>query len=261
MDCEVLFPKIGRRGTAIMQAMINAASGEGIRCHVTTQYQGDSPWLMSYGLGHVSRRVWTDHHVRNGGRLIGWDMGYWDRGSMMRLTIDHDHPHRLITDMPPTRLSGIKLREDSDPTGPVILVRMGAKTHKQFGQAAVNWEVNAAQRIREIYPDRVLIDRPKLQNIVKIRTGQCPIEDLLRGASLVVCRHSNVAIDACIAGVPVVCEDGAGFALYGNDIKRPVNPTPHQRSRFLHNLAWWQWHPGEAAEAWQFIKGKLCESM
>ena len=35
------------------------------------------------------------------------------------------------------------------------------------------------------------------------------IADVLNGCSVVVCRHSNVAVDACIAGVPVECEGGA----------------------------------------------------
>jgi hypothetical protein len=84
-----------------------------------------------------------------------------------------------------------------------------------------------------------------------------PIIDSLRGCSLVVCLHSNVAIDACIAGVPVVCEDGAAAALYTNDIRHPVKPTREQRMAFLESLAWWNWLPIEAPKAWAYALDRI----
>jgi hypothetical protein len=75
------------------------------------------------------------------------------------------------------------------------------------------------------------------------------IKDVLRGCSLVVCRHSNVAIDACVAGVPVDCEGGAALALYAEH----PQPTREHRVQFLQRLSWWQWRPSEARDAWQFV--------
>jgi hypothetical protein len=77
------------------------------------------------------------------------------------------------------------------------------------------------------------------------------IEQLLCGASLIVCRHSNVAIDGAIAGVPFECEDGAAAWL------KPQPYTRENRLRFLCRLSWWQWRPDEAGEAWAFIRGIL----
>ena len=79
------------------------------------------------------------------------------------------------------------------------------------------------------------------------------IADLLKGASLVVCRHSNVAVDACIAGVPVICDDGAAFSLYRSN----TSPTPEQRMDFLQRLSWWEWDRTEAGAAWEFIQ-EMC---
>ena len=70
----------------------------------------------------------------------------------------------------------------------------------------------------------------------------------MRGARLVVCRHSNVAVDAVIAGVPVECEDGAAYWL------RDKPYTPEVRRDFLDRLAWWQWKPEECMKAWEFIR-------
>ena len=96
---------------------------------------------------------------------------------------------------------------------------------------------------------RAAVLRPK-----KVRHATLPpIEEALKGKSLVVCRHSNVAIDACIAGVPVRCEDGAAFALY-RDFERP---TRDERLGFLRSLAWWNWKPSEAGEAWKYLISRL----
>jgi hypothetical protein len=85
-----------------------------------------------------------------------------------------------------------------------------------------------------------------------ISTGEFVV-DALRGASLVICRHSNVAIDACIAGVPVECEDGAAYWLY----RRGSVPTVAQRLDFLHRLCWWQWRFSEMDKAWLFLQSML----
>jgi hypothetical protein len=210
---------------------------------------------MSYGLGHPERMRWTEAHVAGGGRLIGWDMGYWSRDVAMRVTVDAGHP-RALPLMPGDRweAAGIALREDFDPNGPVVLVGMGRKSRAQFGLVGQEWEARALDRIRGAYPGRPVIYRPKKpESLAGCPSAEGVIEDVLRGASLVVCRHSNVAVDACIAGVPVVCEDGAAVALYGSDLSAPVNPDREQRRRFLQNLAWWQWQPNEAEGAWRFL--------
>lgn len=255
MDCEVLLPHIGRRGRNIMQAMVDAAPEVGIRCIVTQRYGNHAPLLMSYGLGHSGRRPQTQAHVAGGGKLIGWDMGYWDREVSMRCTVDRDHV-RAMPDMPLDRwqMTGIALREDFDPRGPIILVGIGCKSRTQFGLNGQEWELRMLDSIRRAYPGRNVLYRPKKpERLAGCASVDGEIEDVLRGASLVVCRHSNVAVDACIAGVPVVCEDGAAVALYGSDLRKPVSPDHAQRLKFLQNLAWWNWKPTEAVNAWKFL--------
>lgn len=253
MECEVLLPHIARRGREMLQAMIAAAP---MKCHVTEQYEGRAPWLMSYGLGHRVRRQWTQVHLAGGGKLIGWDMGYWDRDRMMRVTVGGDHP-RALPDMPATRPAPA-LRDDADASGPIILVGMGRKSREQFGFYGLEWELRTLAAIRAAHPGRRVLYRPKKPEwLAGLDNADGEIADVLRGASLVVCRHSNVAVDACIAGVPVVCEDGAATALYGSDLLHPANPGEAERRRFLNNLAWWQWLPTEAAQAWQFLQ-RVC---
>lgn len=246
----------------MMQAMCDAAERSGVELIKSDTWQRQAPVMMCYGLGHVGRRPWIEEHLRKGGRLIGWDLGYWrreDPGCQMRLTIDADHPHKLIGPETPERFDSqnIKLREDYCESGPIILCGLGRKqrAHKKlFGQ---EWEFAQVAKLRREYPRRDILYRPKRpeDSPLGLRTIGGGIEEAIRGASLVVCHHSNVAVDACIAGVPVLCEDGAAYALYKDNPK----PTREQRLEFLRSLAHWQYTTAEAPLAWWFIKQKLGE--
>ena len=254
----LLAPDVKRRGRAMLKAMIAAAESAGVEAVVTEQWERRAPWLMSYGLGHPERRHWTRQHLADGGRLIGWDLGYWDRNGVdfkMRLTVDHDHPHRLIRPMPMERFkaAGIRLRNDFDPAGHIVLVGLGRKQRIYLDLDGQTWESAKLTALQNRFPGRRILYRPKVETegLRGCQTARGPIERVLQGASLVVCAHSNVAVDACIAGIPVECEDGAAFALY----RQNTNPTHEQRLEFLRSVAWWQWSPREALQAWQFIKG------
>lgn len=263
MRCEVLLDPVGlaSRGRKMLEAMIAAAPDAGVEVIVNSEWKRAAPVLMSYGLGHMTRRAWTREHVRTGGRLIGWDLGYWNRDVPvrfnMRLTLDEEHPHRWIGPEAPERFdaAGIVLREDYSAAGPIVLVGLGRKQRRHKGHPGLAWEMAKLQELRKRFKGRRIVYRPKRleAGLPGVATATGAIEDVLRGASLVVTAHSNVAIDACIAGVPVECDDGAAFALYrGNP-----NPNREQRRAFLQSLAWWQWSPVEALQAWEFIKSKL----
>ena len=258
MQCEILIHNINRRGNEMLNAMDDA----GKDCKISTHYTASTPWLMTYGLGHLQRKQWTDAHLRNGGKLIGWDLGYWDRQNTMRLTIGADHPWKLIKDMPAERFesSGLKLTNTYDPDGHILLIGMGIKSRAQFGYKDQQWELETLTKIQKAYPGRKILYKPKKPERFIIKQFDGDIKDALKNCSLVVCRHSNVAIDSCLHGVPVSCVDGAGRWLYSDDIEHPVSPDVQQRLKFLQNLAWWQYKPSEAKLAWKFIRGVLNEN-
>lgn len=248
MRCDVLlWQDVCSRGKAMLRAMIQAAPSVGVECVVTGgPPTGSSQILMTWGLGHIGRRALIDGHIRNGGRVIAWDLGYWNRGAKSdpeqcyRVTIDHDHPWRLIKLEDPSRfaMTGIGLREDANPSGDVLFASMGKKSGKLYP----GWQAKAIARVLRKYPGKHIRIR------AKDKDGPS-IESALMGKSVVVCRHSNVAIDACIAGVPVDCEDGIAYALYRDN----PNPSREQRQEFLESVAWWQWKISEAGQAWRFL--------
>lgn len=240
----------------MLQAMIAAAP---IEVKVRENYVGDCELLMTYGTGHAIRRPWWLKHRAKGGRCVGWDLGYWRHGEdTMRMTLDSDHPQAWIRNEPPDRWDawGIDLREDYSERGPVVVVGLGQKALKVHGLAALQWERAAAQKAAS--RERKIVFRPKRDTdprLPGVAIVKGPIEEVLKGASLVICRHSNVAVNACIAGIPVICEDGAAVALY----RHGEAPSKEQRLQFMRNLAWWQWKPTEAKDAWKYLLQRLSD--
>jgi hypothetical protein len=238
-----------------------------------TRYQGSRDVLLTYGAGEVTRRDAVAKHVARGGRAICFDFGYWgSRKRNFRFSLDGTQPKpKHLAATPATgrdhpELCDTWLDENGaavpyyDPHGFILLIGMGAKSRVQFGYMGPQWEAAALARIRAEYPGREIRYRPKGRHVEIVEaelpvSSEAKIEDALKGCALVVCRHSNVAIDACIAGVPVLCEDGAAYFLYRNG----PNPTPEQRRDLLARVAWWQWSATEVNQCWKFLEGFLNE--
>jgi len=247
--------------------MAKSASHCGVDVVVTRTYKGESDLLMIYGLGHPVRGFAFKQHVASGRHAICWDLGYFGRDQSdsfpMRLSIDLAHPQHMMMPMPNDRweMAHISLRNDYDPDGPIILVGTGNKERNRLGLDGSQWELSKLADVQKTYPGKKIVYRPKGDSREPL--GDCliasggKIEKVINGASLVVVKHSNVAVDACIAGIPVVCEDGAAAYLYGDDLGNPLNPSEHQRYQFLCSLAYWQWRCEEAKECWEFLKKNL----
>jgi hypothetical protein len=238
-----------RHALAILSAMQAASREPG---EWTGRYVGDHRWLMLWGVGRPAHAAaWRRHR----GPVAMWDLGYLARREgYYRVGVNHWHPTPAQIDATtndPSRFERLEiaLRNDSDPAGPIVLVGMGPKSHAFVKDST--WEARTHAALRDEFPGRRIVFRPKPGKPVprldcELSTGS--IEDALRGASLVVCRHSNVAVDAAIAGVPARCEDGIARWLRG----RPFDETT--RRDFLARVAWWQWKPEEAGEAWRFLR-------
>jgi hypothetical protein len=255
MRVEVLVdPLMHKGGARMLDALIEAAPME---VKVSTRYTGSCDLLVTYGTGHPVRRPWWQRHRASGKHCIGWDLGYWDseRGAM-RATIDEDHPQAWIRPESPERwdAQGIPLREDGKAEGPAVIVGLGHKSLGMLGLRPLQWESAAADRVKAMGLQPVF--KPKRQKyhvLPNVTVARGTMEETMKGAAMVMCRHSNAAVDACIAGVPVMCEDGAAYALYKNN----PNPTSAQRLEFLRSLAWWQWKPEEAKQAWTYQLNRL----
>jgi len=252
----------GRRTSSTAEPMLvgiaKAARAAGDKVVETRTFQGQSEWLVLFGAGAAVNDHARRAQIKRGGRVLVWDLGYFGRRKhtgFLRCSIDRDHPQHLLDATEPEQSRwaghGIALREDADPAGFILLVGLGRKSREYL--KADDWEQRTYQRLRQRFPERTVLHRPKPNHegpkLHCERDSTTPIEVLLRRSSLVVCRHSNVAVDAAIAGVPFEAEDGAAMWL----AQRPF--TPENRLDFLRRLAWWQWQATEAPAAWAFVKG------
>lgn len=200
--------------------------------------------LMLWGVGRPGHSAHRDRAIHQGRRVVMWDLGY--RKGYYRLSIDHDHPWRLMDQTPETgRESPATLREDAG-NGPILLIGMGRKSKSYLN--SWNWESRKIAELKRRFPGVPIVVRPK----PRAGDGATRIEDAMKGCRLVVCRHSNVSVDACIAGVPFECEDGAAFWL------RDKPYTTENRQRFLNKLSHWQYAPSESKQAWDFIRSMAC---
>lgn len=245
---------------AMLAAMEMAARDAGDEVRVSSHYAGGSDFLVLYGVGHPANDWARQKQIKAGGRVLMWDLGYFGPRRLdgwLRMSIDSDHPQAFLDRTPDDsgrwNAHGIQLREDADPDGPIVVIGLGRKSRQYL--KARSWEHVAVERIRAQHPGRRIVLRPKGEQFKSIKGVEIDrreaIGDVLRGASLVVARHSNCCVDAAIAGVPFECEDGAAMWLYS----RPF--TRDNRLDFLQRLAWWQWKTTEAAQALQFAKGML----
>jgi hypothetical protein len=199
--------------------------------------------LMLWGIGRAGHSAHRDRAVHQGRPAILWDLGY-SKG-YYRVSLDHDHPWRLLDRAPETgRAFPATLREDAGD-GKILVIGMGHKSKRYLNSYA--WEQRKVSELKRRFPGVPIQVRPKPRS----GDGAPSIEQEMKGARLVVCRHSNVAVDATIAGVPFECEDGAAYWLMGQPFTR------ENRQRFLNRLAWFQWRVDEAPQAWKFLEA-LC---
>lgn len=240
----------------MLKALASAARAAGDQVTETGRYEGRSEWLVLFGVGADVNDRARKAQLARGGRVLMWDLGYVDRKKVvghLRMSIDVDHPQDWLekTDAQPARWArlGVALREDADPAGPVLLIGLGRKAREYL--RLPHWERDMLAGLLRRFPGRQIIFRPKGKDRTKLpctTDRETPIDQLLRGASLVVCRHSNCAVDATIAGVPFEAQDGAAMWLQRREF------TPANRLAFLQRLAYWQWRSTEAAQAWAFAK-------
>lgn len=255
------------RATEMFRALIGAATGAGVDVIESTEPTGSAPWLMLWGPGAPARRDAITSHVAQGGRAICFDLAYWHRDRKVRVSFDAPHPPAFVMrcEWPSDRLidDGLQVTNEWNPDGPVVMAGLGGKARVQYGASVVDeWEADMMRLCAAKWPKRIIYRPKKADSPVPgwasyVDRGPA-IEDVLRGASLVITWHSNVAVDAIRMGIPVVCRDGAAASVCRSTIDdRPLPLAIDVRTRFLSNLAWFQWAPSEAAACWRFVQETL----
>jgi len=253
------------RGEVFLAALANAAAAGG-SAHKTQTYRGQSDLLVLWGPGSPLRWPAMRAQLAAGKHVICADLAYWSRDQKIRLSIDAAHPQAWVLrrDWPAARFLAdpVRLEHTFDPSGPIVMAGIGAKAAVQYGEQVERWEAAQVARCHALWPQRrIWYRRKRGQGTIANGTtaaSEGPIDQVLRGASLVVTWHSNVAIDAMRLGIPVVCRDGAAAAVYPSEITADLAPLdPALRQCYLQNLAWFQWSASEAPACWHWLQELL----
>lgn len=263
-----------RRSSFCAEAMTKGvrAVGDTVSERVMGQFQGvaDTDVAAFYGFN----RDLLDAYRKAGKTAVYIDLGYWRREGETghhKLGLNSRHPTGYFQRRkhPPDRWE--RLRERIEPWrkggGAIIVAGMSGKGAAAEGFRPEQWERQAVAELRK-HTDRKIIYRPKPNWV-----GSKPIEGaefqrgdsqgrdvpavLKGGVHAVVTHHSNVAVDALLAGVPVFVMDGICAPLALSDLSKIETPLyPDGREQWAWDAAYTQWtvHEMTAGTAWRHLK-------
>lgn len=146
----------------------------------------------------------------------------------------------------------------------VIVAGMSDKGALAEGYQPNEWEQWAIAEVRK-HTDRPIVYRPKpsWKGAKRLHGAEYQVDAQLHTALLdahaVVCHHSNVAVEAIVAGVPAFVWGGVAKGMGLQDLASIESPFyPENREDWCNRLAWTQWNIAElgTAEPWLHLKGE-----
>lgn len=262
-----------RRGQAVATALRDGARRLGIeatvdrgpvRPSIVRRYRA----LACYGIrGHLEL-------LRSARTGILLDLGYWGRRTgenrwdgYYRVAVDGIHPNgyyrrrahlgNRVGNGAPTVAPARRVDD-----GYVLLAGMSDKAASVYGLAPEQWERRAAERLLAT-TRRPVLYRPKPSWRGFSRIAGTELDDVrrsatdaVRGAWAVVTHHSNIALTAVCAGVPVYgVEDGVGLDACSGPIESVEDwslPSAEWRQQWLQDVSYAQWTLDEIAAGRMF---------
>lgn len=211
----------------------------------------------------------------DGRKSVYIDLGYWGRhdGGRWRgfhkVSVNGRHPTEYFMrrehDDIRAKALGLKLEPWKKGGRHILVVGMSGRSCAIDGYQPNQWERETIARLKEV-TDRPIIYRPKPSWL-----GAVPLEgasyspkmqqlaEVLAGCHAVVTHHSNVAVDALVAGIPAFCWEGIATPLSLQDLARIEAPLYSEaRTRWLNAATYCQWSVAEMADgaAWRHLKAE-----
>lgn len=192
------------------------------------------------------------------------DLGYWNRDSYYRFSVNGWSPEsyvRSVLGSERFESLGLEIAPWNELGDRVIVAGSSRKAAREHGFEYMQWETKACNELSAMGLN--VWYRPKPNDLEKrpiagISYDESNIKEAFLSAKALVTHHSNTAIDALLAGVPVHCETGAAAAF---SVPLDLLETRLEgREQFLHDVAWLQWSLEEmrSGEAWAHLRGLVC---
>lgn len=196
------------------------------------------------------------------------DLGYWDRDHYTRVCVNGWSPDRYLqSGLPRARFEdlGLEIKSWRGSGSEIIIAGCTPKSAADHGFGYMEWEQRVAQGLKDCGRPVVYRPKPNDQGKRRIRGigyDDRPISEALSSAYAVVTHHSNMAIDALLAGLPVHCETGAAACMSTPLDQIASAREPEGREQFLSDVAWLQWTMEEIRNGacWAHLKdrGLIC---
>lgn len=196
------------------------------------------------------------------------DLGYWRRDEFYRVCVNGWSPDRYVrAGLCSSRFDALGLDLKPWRTGgtEILIAGCSPKSAADHGLGYMEWETRVAKALKDC--GRPVMYRPKPTDKAKRRIrgigyDERPIGEALESAYAVVTHHSNSAVDALLAGLPVHCEIGVAAGMSAPLETIAGAKEPEGREQFLHDVAWLQWTLAEmgSGTCWAHLKdrGLIC---
>lgn len=209
--------------------------------------------FMAYGW--VNRPMFEAYR-RAGLDFVYIDLGYWarkrarsDYGGLHKVVVNGRHATSYFRDRPRPhdRLEQAPTIQPWRQGNRIILAGLSAKGAVGSGMRPLAWEHEMIAAIRKV-SRRPITYRPKPSwrdarpiEGTTFSPGEQPIEEVLRGAHALVTLHSNAALDALAAGVPVHAVEGLSSVMSTpiEEIETPHRPS--DREQFFADVSYCHW--------------------
>ncbi len=266
----------GPRARVICGSMIEGITkcGDDLTRHVREEYY-NGPTVdaaVFYGLYGKIRHAFVDYR-KPPRKAVYIDLGYWNRtegGKLYgyhKIAVNSRHPTAYFQNrpMPHNRFlqQGVAISPWQKGGRHILVAGMGAKAADVEGFKPSEWEESAVREIRR-YTDRPIIYRPKpsWRHATEIEGTTFSGRDerlatVLADCHAVVSHHSNVCVDAILAGIPSFCWHGVAKPMSLRELALIETPLyPDDREQWAANIAYTQWRPDEMASgaAWRYLK-------
>lgn len=234
------------RARPLAESLVEAARKAGWKFVETGQAHTQPRADMIAGYG------WRNHPVYEAYRAAGCayfyiDLGYWrrkmfrsDYGGLHKIVLNGRHATEYFRRRRPAdRLEFAPPLQEWKTGGRHILVTgVSEKSAMLSGLEYRAWETGMISRLRTI-TDRPIMYRPKpsdpkAQPIdgTEFSPPIVPIEAALDNAFALVTLHSNAALDAICAGIPIFCEEGLASVVSTprlEDIETPLRDVDREQ--------------------------------
>ena len=276
------------RNFMLGEALAEGAKTHGDEVEIVPQkmfqgVRGDADGGACLGVKRAGKRL-LNAHIQAGRRFLFWDKAYLDRANYIRVSVDAWQPTAYYQrQRPPDRFErfGLKI-EPRRSGGAEILFAGSSQKYANFHDLgdATEYAGRVVRRLKKSMKirQRPIVYRPKPSwaanhpeeckpiDGTRFSAPGTPIREELANCHLLVTHGSNAAVDALLAGVPVMALGNGIFNRMSMGerydlIEDPYFPPDEERLQFFYDLAYCQWTKEElrSGEAWADLRRTLLE--